>query len=355
MTPVVVTLALLAPLQAPAPEPPLPPATVALVETYADGRVVCELTSAKPGWMWTPVFPRIKDWEPSSDSLPVFALRIDRVLIGRNVRADISVLTGRAHEQQAVAALLVKPGMHVVVNELRNFGVEPVDLSLADVTPFIPSPPGVSTITPEVEIAAVTVLDAPYPGYRITVRNLSNKAVANFHVQSYRGADKALSSIQRGRDGRPAMPAQGSYTFDVNLTGGGITCAPLPVDIIAIESVLWEDGSADGTLPAGSLAIPSDAGRRLQLTRVIQILRDARKDIGVGTLARIRTEIVALPDHEIEQLQAAKASMRLAKASALDDLTRFERDHTNLNQAVLESWLKSTIDQYERLIARLAR
>ena len=106
---------------------------------------------------------------------------------------------------------------------------------------------------------------------------------------------------------------------------------------------------------ARSLAIACDAGRRLQLTRVIQILRDAFKDVGVGTLTRIRTDIAALPDREVEQLPAAKISMGLAKAAALDDLTRFERDHTNLNQAAVESWRKSTIDQYERLIARLAR
>jgi hypothetical protein len=353
MTPVVVALAL---IQAPAPQAPLPPATVALVETYADGRVMCELTSAKPVWMWTPVFPRLKDWQPPAGSLPVTALRIDRVLVGPDIRADISLLAGRSHEQQtAVATVLVRPGMHVVVDELRNFGVEPIDLSLADVTPSTPYPPSVSSITPDLGIAAVTLLNAPYPGYRITLRNLSHKAVANFHVQSYRGAQKALSSIERGREGRPAMTPQGSYTFDINLTGGGVTCGPLPVDIIQIDAVLWDDGTADGTLPAGSVAIASDAGRRLQLTRINQILKNALKDIGVGTLARIRTDIDALADPDVEQLPAARQSMRRAKAGALDDLTLFERGQPILNQAAIESWVRSTIERYDRLIARLAR
>ena len=115
-----------------------------------------------------------------------------------------------------------------------------------------------------------------------------------------------------------------------------------------------DDGRADGTLPAGSVAIASDAGRRLQLTRINQILKNALKDIGVGTLARIRTEIAALPDHEVEQLRAAQISMRLAKAAALDDLTRFERGQPILNQAAIESWVRSTIEQYERLIPRLS-
>jgi hypothetical protein len=43
------------------PAPDLPPPTVALVETYADGRVNYELTSAKSAWMWTPYFPRLSE------------------------------------------------------------------------------------------------------------------------------------------------------------------------------------------------------------------------------------------------------------------------------------------------------
>jgi hypothetical protein len=154
-------------MQAPAASP-LPPSTIALVETFADGRVNYELTSPKPAWMWTPLFPRLKDWQPPPGSLPVTALKLARVLVGSDVRVDVSVLLGTAHEEEApVAAVVVRHGAHVMVNELRKFGLEPVDLSLAEAAPFTPYLPTVFSVTPNLEIADVALLNAPYPGYRI--------------------------------------------------------------------------------------------------------------------------------------------------------------------------------------------
>src|SRR5690242_1104275 len=124
MTPVIMALTL---MQSPAAvEPALPPSTVALVEAYSDGRVVYELTSAKPAWTWTRVFPRIKDWQPPPESPQVRAIQYDRVLVGRDIRVVVSVLLGPSHERAAVTTVLVTPGEHVVVEELRSYGVEPV-------------------------------------------------------------------------------------------------------------------------------------------------------------------------------------------------------------------------------------
>src|SRR5213075_492875 len=109
----------------------------------------------------------------------------------------------------------------------------------------------------------------------------------------------------------------------INLTTGSKTdsgaWAPAPLDVVEIDSVLWADGSADGTLSRISRVIPSDAGRRLQLTRIVLVMRnamsavDARGDI----LATIRSQIQLLPDQDDEQLHAAQISMRQAKDAAL--------------------------------------
>ena len=339
----------------------LPPATVALVESYADGRVTYELTTAKPGKMWTPVFPRVPNWQPPARSLPVTALQIARVLVGDDVRVDVSLLLGASHEQEAaVASVLVTRGSHVVVNKLRAFGVEPVDLSLAEAAPLTPYLPTVFSVTPNVEIAAVELLTAPYPGYRITVRSLSDKAAANFHVQSYRGEEKALSLLPRAPEGRPALTPGGTHTFDINLTSGGKIGAgvwtPRPLDVIEIDSVRWEDGSVDGAPVMAGGFIASDAGRRLQLTRVAGVLRGALKDGDADRLRRIAAEIEALPDQDEAQLAAAQASMRSAKRAALDDLRRFERDRTAAHDAQgVTRWLTYTIDRYDAWIKRLAQ
>jgi hypothetical protein len=351
--------------QAAAPPQPaaLPPSTVALVETYADGRTNYELTSAKPAWMWTPKFPRIPNWEPPAGSLPVTAVQISRVLAGRDVRVDVSLLLGRSHEQQVpVANVLVTPGQHVVVNALRKFGVEPIDLSLAEAAPLTPYLPTVFSRTPNVEIEAVSVRNAPYPGYRITVRNLSDKAAANFHVQAFGPEDKSMSLIPRGPEGRPVMTPGGTHTFDVNLTSGGHHTAgvwsPTPLDVIEIDSVLWADGSADGTPATASPLIAPDAGSRLQFTRVVEIMRGAvaGPEIGDSLLARIRSELEALPDQDDAQLPAAQTGMRVVKLSALRDLMRFERDRSaRRDSSTARQWVKYAIERYTRLIARMAQ
>ena len=41
------------------------------------------------------------------------------------------------------------------------------------------------------------------------------------HLQSYRGDEKALSTLKRSDDGRPMMPPGATYTFDMNFTSGG--------------------------------------------------------------------------------------------------------------------------------------
>src|SRR4051812_10283799 len=174
------------------------PATVALVETWPDGRINYELTSARRASMWTPGFTRIAGHAPPSGEKPVYAVQLARVLVGTNIQVDVSVLLGSAEPPGIpVATVIVSPGSRVVVEGLRKYGVQPVTLSMVPVTPMTPYLPSVFSVSPRIEIAGVELLTAPYPGYRITLRNLGTQGVSNFHLQSYRGSEKALSTLRR--------------------------------------------------------------------------------------------------------------------------------------------------------------
>ncbi len=164
------------------------PATTALVITYADGKTATQLVSTKPGSWWVPVsyIPRIADWAPAPGTLPVRALQIRRVLDNGVVLVEVSVLRGMSHEVEET--------------------VEAVRID------------------------------------RITLRNLGNRAAANFRVQAYRGDQPALSLIPRGTDARPVLVPGGTHTFDVVLT----TATAVPLDRIEIASVFWDDGAFTG-------------------------------------------------------------------------------------------------------------
>lgn len=174
------------------------PATVALVETWPDGHTNYELTSPRRTLMWTPRFPRVEGFTVPEGGTPVFAVQFARVLVGRDIKVDVSVLLGSAQPPGVpVASVLISPGSAVVVDELRRFGVQPVTLSMAEVAPMTPYLPTVVSVSAEIEVANVELLTSPYPGYRITIRNLGSKGVSNVHLQSYYGDTKALSALKR--------------------------------------------------------------------------------------------------------------------------------------------------------------
>ena len=349
--------------QATTTEPPR--ATVALVEAWPDGRVNYELTSTRRAVMWTPQFPRLGGYTPPEGTPPVYAVQFARALVGDEIKVDVSVLLVSATPPGvAVTTVTISRGSHVVVNALTKFGVQPVTLSMVDVGTLTPFLPTVVSVSPHVEIASVELLTAPYPGYRITLRNLGSKGVSNVHLQSYRGQDKALSALKRTDDGRPMMEPGGSYTFDMNLTSGrgdvntaSGTWTPQPIDVIEFDSVRWDDGTSDGASPFPQIEpiVESDAGRRLQLRRIVDALRAtlAEQDPGVDLLAAAKLRLESLADAEPDQLQLAKSAMRSTKAIVSADIVRFERQRTTPRPDVRQ-WLTALLARYETWLARLS-
>jgi hypothetical protein len=349
--------------QATTSEPPR--ATVALVEAWPDGRVNYELTSTRRAVMWTPQFPRLRGYTPPEGTLPVYAVQFARVLVGGEIKVDVSVLLGSATPPGvAVATVTISRGSHVVVNALAKFGVQPVTLSMVDVGALTPFLPTVVSVSSQVEIANVELLTAPYPGYRITLRNLGSKRVSTVHVQSYRGRDKALSALKRADDGRPMMEPGGSYTFDMNLTSGRGdlnttpgTWTPQPIDVIEFDSVRWDDGTSDGASPFPQIEpiVESDAGRRVQLKRIVDALRAtiAEQDPDVDVLAAAKLRLESLADAEPDQVPLAQSAMRSTKDIVISDIARFDRQRTTSGLDVRQ-WLTALPARYETWLARLS-
>jgi len=349
--------------QEPAPEA-VAAATVALVESWPDGRTNYELTSTRHASMWTPVFPRIDGYVVPQGSVRVYAVQFARILVGSAIKVDVSVLLGSAQPPGVpVASLMISPGSHVVVEGLRKFGVQPVTLSMARVTPMTPYLPTVFSASTRIEISRVELLTAPYPGYRITLRNLGAEDVSTFHLQSYRGGDKALSTLKRTDDGRPLMKPGESYTFDMNITSGGgrdlppDTWSPQPIDIVDIEAVRWADGTLEGVSPYPQLdaVVEAQSGRRLQLRRSVEALRAtvAEPAVGAELLSALETRIAALPDADHEQLPGAQAAMRGTKAVLVSDIARFRQSPASRSDAAVRPWLTALLARYESWLTRM--
>jgi hypothetical protein len=277
------------------------------------------------------------------------------------------VLLGSARGQEVrLADVLITPGSCVVVDALTKFGIEPITLSMAAVAPLTPYFPTVVSVTPLIEIANVELRTAPYPGYRITLRNLSSKSASNAHVQSYRGGEKAMSALRRDESGRPMMTPGATYTFDLSLTSGDAgtvttpgAWSPRPLDVIEIDAVRWEDGSYDGTPPYPHIdpEIEADAGHRVQLRRIVEALRQTLNTPGSGheRLAALRSRIDALPAAEPDQLAGAQQAMRATKAAVLADIRRFEHDGSAVDDSsAVSEWLAHTLRRCEAWLKRVS-
>ena len=76
---------------------------------------------------------------------------------------------------------------------------------------------------------------------------------------------------------------------------------------------------------------------------------------GPELLAAATSRIGALPDAEPDQLEAAKAAMRTARAAALADLARLAHDHAPPADAgAVADRLRAMLARYEGWLARLS-
>ena len=339
---------------APPPDRAYPPARMAVVTTFVDGVTRYDLVSEKPASMWTPQFPHVPASMLPPGSVAYRALNIWRQAVDDRVHVKVSLLSGPLmHDEQPVRELMIARGERVRVSELRAFGVEPIVLSLADTEPMTPFLPTVISVAPELEISAVELLSAPYPGYRVRVRNVSTRTVATFHVQSYHGADKAMSAVKAGTHGLPAMAPGGSYSFDMNLTSGRRVgdgpVSPRPVDIIHIDGVVWADGESLGANNGASVAIPSDAGQRLMLERALAALRSAEHEPATAAvlLDHVRHAFEAL-SIDGNRLPATQNAMRATRMAILNDLNFFAGDRSLAHDTeTVKRWIAATIQRYE--------
>lgn len=345
-------------------QPPNEPrASLAVVTRFDSGLASFNLVTPRPG-SWARPAHKIPGWKEPAGTLPVMDLQVAWQLIDGNVRVTVSVLRGRgpALKEDVVSTIVLTRGQHLVVEKLRTVGVQPVDLALEDVAPLTPFLPSVVSITPEIEISAVELLPGAYPGYRVTVRNLSSRSIAYFHFQSYRGAARAISAVPRGPGGRPAMRPGESFVFDVPLSGGQVSAnaegplSPASLDVLEIDSVHFDDDTVigDAKLTASGKSTAAGAARRGQLTRAVAVLRNADVDGRTASemIARVDAGLETLPEDDDSLLAEARASLRDTRMMVINDLRGLEAAAGG-NTEMVRAGIRRMIQRYEDWIRRL--
>lgn len=274
---------------------------LALVTTYADGRVTESLVSPTGFRAWTPMFPRVPGWQDPEGVLPVTALNLAARADGEGLRVTVSVLRGKLREVlEPVAETVVGVGALVQVDALRHVGVMPVTLSATwFAVPALHVPRARSHVD-GLEVETVEPVIEPKPGYLVTVRNRSDAALVTVAYTTYANARAAVSGQHGDPSAVPVAEPGGTFTFRIPIgssleTGRGFATGT-PVDDVLIAGAIWADGRLGGDTSRVAPLLALHRGRLSALGRVIPILRAARTTGDpLTTLDNVRSAIAALP------------------------------------------------------------
>jgi hypothetical protein len=212
----------------------------------ADGRVMRCSTDAQPrGSGWTPIVPRLPGVPTSRDGLELSALDHACGRQAGDLTVTISLWYGSPHQRLIpVATIVPRDGVTLRVEELRAFGVQPVEISIETRPAPLLHVPLVGSASSGVQVTA-EIEGPPSPGYVFSLLNRKTQAVMEIKFDTYRGGAVATSGGAHHLDGRPLM--QPGETYIVRQPAGidSRTGQWLQTDRFQIMSVKWADGSEE--------------------------------------------------------------------------------------------------------------
>jgi hypothetical protein len=304
-----------------------------------------------------------------------------RMLDGRvEIKVGVHVGLRQFDRLDEVATYQAAAGETVVAGDLERFGVEPFRMKVLNVNDTLAAPPTIVNKTQSIE-AVVSKFEAlPLPRVTVTVRNLSSKGVRAVELREVIEGRERITSFMADRNGGVLMGPGGTYDKRLVAAAGHSDqneFTPTAIESVVVASAVFDDYTYEGDVVAAVRTRASDEGARLQLPRIIALLRGAREERGpvtIETLKRFGERLAALDDDPPAPALAAilkaypelkpadrewaegamTVSMHESKRSLTDDLRKFEADFGRPTAGGdFRSWLKSNQERFEQWLARL--
>jgi hypothetical protein len=164
----------------------------------------------RPEWIWVSRFIRIPGLEMSP---PVEAIKLESQYNGESAGVRVTLLRGPGtgfDREDLVGKYHLGIGEQMTINDLRKYGVQPFSITLLNVVPPLPPPPAFENKTKSIEIVSIQTENLPRPAYKVTFRNLSDKALRALGVEVWRDARRASSHLWQGVEGRSIIEPGGT-------------------------------------------------------------------------------------------------------------------------------------------------
>ncbi|HEX8151442.1 MAG TPA: hypothetical protein VF591_29950 [Pyrinomonadaceae bacterium] len=363
--------------EAPAPQPK--PGKLVVQVIYKKG--VEPAYDDVPGGSWYGLFGTSPTPAPRAAADTVHAVDVRTKLEGGRVELKVSVHVGERFfdRLEQVATYTAAVGETVEAHDLERFGVAPFVFKVLRVGASDTAAPTVENRTQSVAAVVTDFTPAPLPRAKLTLTNLSSKRVRVVAIEVSNGRSRT-STLASEPDGRPLMEPGGTYERKIGITEGrpsGGTFTPSGLEGVVVAAAVFEDYTFEGDARFAALKARMDEGARVQLPRLLRLVRGAREAGDVETaeaVRRFREALTALddtaPQASVDALLAAyptpapaggdeprvvvEVSMHHVRTELLKDLERFEKKF----QAApadnsFKGWLAEQQTRFEAWLARL--
>ena len=328
----------------------------------------------KAAWTWVTQFVRIRGGEMSP---PVQAVKVESQYNGQTADVRVTLLRGvdRFDREDLVGTYQVSVGERLAINDLRNVGVEPFNITLVNTLPPLPPPPAFENMTKSIEIVSVQSENLPRPAYKITFRNLSDKSVRALRVDVISDGRPSNSSLWQGDEGRPIIEPGGTADRYISAlksqqTPTGYAPGTAARNTVLIRTVVFSDMSFEGDSQPACLIESFVMGRQLWLQKVLALLDrelSGSFEDHIEAARQFKEKFLALR-YEFDESERNQASaiapncpkpvefahippeqLKLEMLRDLDDIIT-KRPSPPLN---FKSWLETRRANYQAWLARL--
>jgi hypothetical protein len=314
-----------------------PTSRLALEVTFYSGRAPAFETvppaGSGPGGAWFGLFRRIASWKPQTEAPPVEAVRVTSKLEGDTVRVFVSTLSGAKalENEEPVTTFLIRENEKIVVNELKQFGIEPFEIRLVRVTP-VPLPlPSVDNRIKSLTILNTEVAyDSTLPTYKLTLSSQANKNIIALSIDVLADGRKVLGGIRRNPEGQIFIAPGKPYQLKVSAVrrarpgAEGYSPESPPNQTILIKGAVFEDGTYEGDGEVAATVRSLRAGEKMVILRLLPLLTKAidSADANIsGGLKKLEAQVTAVStDAEPELVQSVLTEFPQLKQSGTFDI-----------------------------------
>jgi hypothetical protein len=342
------------------------------------------LPGSKARGDWFGRFGHVMNWQLPDGAQPILAVRIsNRLRNDETIRVRVSVMRGEKYldTEETVATYDLRENEKVVVESLKDFGVEPFELRPFKTEPLAANQPVALNKTTSVEVIGIEQVASDTPEYKLSLHNLSAKTVSALYVDIVDEQRRVMSAMPQGLEGRPLI--LGGETTQIWLplavraggkTGGAYGPTVPTRQQFVIRLAIFGDGTTEGTseseIQSGAGFQSVRFGEKVALQRALPLVAAALEStdaVSSDGASKLRSQLeqinLGITEAELVELQQGfptreakvlkewvEFGIHVMRKEMLERLARFE---DGAKRKDFRSWLTENRERYSNWEARL--